>query len=59
MTLGKKLVRHPCLLLAKLYFDKFEDELKNILPDYEDAEVEAPTGDDEEALDPDEDDFFS
>jgi len=55
----KKLFYEYLLTNLKLYFDKFEDELKNVLPDYEDAEVEAPTGDDEETLDPDEDDFFS
>lgn len=56
----KKLFYEYLLTNLKLYFDKFEDELKNILPDYEDPEVETPIEDDEEeASDPDEGDFFS
>ncbi len=55
----KKLFYEYILTNLKLYFDKFEDELKNVLPDYEEPEVEAPVEDEEEASDQDEDDFYS
>lgn len=55
----KKLFYEYLLTNLKLYFDKFEDELKNILPDYEDPDIEAPTDEDEEVPEPEEDDFFS
>ena len=61
----KKLFYEYLLTNLKLYFDKFEDELKNILPDYVEPENESPIEDEEELTDPEgtdnseEHDFFS